>query len=140
MSTTTKQTKTEQRVLKALYRLQSHGLMESGNLATYEWLMRETMASRSALLSTCQRLVTEGKIVRRRINAADRKRWGRQWPAEYARRQAHYTLSPTMMAAMESADDLHEWFDQDMRRQTTGRREGRALQISNGGYADSDNY
>lgn len=140
MSTTTKQTKTEQRVLKALYRLQSHGLMNSSNLATYEVLMRETLASRSALLSTCQRLVTEGKIVRRRINAADRKRWERQWPAGYARRQAHYTLSPTVMAAMESADDLQEWLDEDMRRQATERRVGRGLQISDGGYAHSDNY
>lgn len=140
MSTTTKQTKTEQRVLKALYRLQSHGLMNSGNLATYEVLMRETLASRSALLSTCQRLVTEGKIVRRRINAADRKRWEPQWPADYARRQAHYTLSPAMMAAMEAADNLQEWLDEDMHRQTTGRRTGRGFQIPNGGYAHSENY
>jgi hypothetical protein len=140
MSAATKQTKTEQRVLKALYRLQCNGLLNSGNLATYEVLMQETLASRSALLSTCQRLVTEGKIVRRRINAADRKRWEPQWPAGYARRQAHYTLSPAMMAAMEAADNLQEWLDEDMRRQATEKRTGRGFQVPNGGYAHSDDY
>lgn len=139
MSAATKQTKTEQRVLQALYRLQCRGLMNSGNLATYEVLMRETLASRSALLSTCQRLVTAGTIVRRRINATDRKRWEPQWPAGYARRQAHYTLSPVMMAAMEAADNLQEWLDEDMHRQTTEKRTGRGFQIPNGGYAHSEN-
>jgi len=140
MSTATKQTKTEQRVLQALYRLQCRGLMNSGNLATYEVLMRETLASRSALRSTCQRLVTEGKIIRQKINAADRKRWERQWPAGYARRQAHYTLSPAMMAAMEAADNLQESLDEEIRRQATENRTGRGFQVPNGGYAHSENY
>lgn len=106
MNAGSKQTKTERRILQALYRLQSRGLMESGKLGTYDRLAEETMTSRSALLSTCQRLTKEGKIIRQKINAADRKQWGRLWPAGYARRQAHFSLSPTMMAAMESRDEF----------------------------------
>ena len=111
MSTTKKHTKTEQRVIQALYRLQSRGLMESGNLGTFDRLMQETLASRSALLTTCQRLVKDGTLVRHKVNAADRKRWGHRWPVGYARRQAHFSLSPTMMAAVEARDFEQEQLD-----------------------------
>lgn len=104
MSASFRQTKTEQRVLQALYRLQSSGLRESGKLATYDRLVEETLASRSALLSTCQRMTKEGKIIRQKVNTTDRKRWGRRWPVGYAKRQAHFSLSPAMMAAMETRD------------------------------------
>jgi hypothetical protein len=111
MKTPRKYTKTEQRILHALYRLQSRGLMETGHLGTFERLSQETLASRSALLSTCQRLVKQGKLVRQKINAADRKQWGRRWPVGYARRQAHFSLSPAMMAAMEAREFEREQLD-----------------------------
>jgi hypothetical protein len=106
-----RETKTEQRILQVLYRLQSRGSMESGILGTYERLMQETLVSRSSLLNTCQRLVKQGKLVRQKVNAADRKQWGRRWPVGYARRQAHFSLSPAMMAAMESRDFEREQLD-----------------------------
>lgn len=129
-----KRTKTERRVLQALYRLQTHGQMSAGKLGTYETLMRETLASRSALLSTCQRLAKEGAIIRGKINAANRKRWPRQWPVGYPKRQAHYILSPEMLAAMEAGEDLQDWLDEDIRRQRAEDRAGRGSQMSNGPY------
>jgi hypothetical protein len=56
MSETKGRTKTEQSILKALYDLQKLDNASSGKLGTYETLMEETLASRSALLSACQRL------------------------------------------------------------------------------------
>jgi hypothetical protein len=106
MSTKRKHTKTEQRVIGALYRLQSQGNMESGTLGTYERLLHDTLASRSALLTTCQRLVRDGILVRQKVNAADRKRWGRRWPVDYPRRQAYFMLSPALMAVMEAEDEF----------------------------------
>jgi hypothetical protein len=97
--------KTEQRVLSALYQLQTLGYLSSGRLGTYERLMQDTLASRSAFLSICQRLTREGKIASRKINAADRKRWGRQWPIGYERGQAHF-LSPGKLQMMEAKDDV----------------------------------
>jgi hypothetical protein len=45
------------------------------------------------------------------VNASDRKQWGRRWPVGYARRQAHFFLAPTMMAAMEARDFEREQLD-----------------------------
>lgn len=135
MSATKRRTKTERRVLRALYELQKLGDSGSGKLGTYETLMEGTLASRSGLLATCQRLTKEGVIIRRKVNAADRKRWDHQWPVGFARRQAHYTLSLEMFRTMEAAeDDFEERFDEDFRRQVAEDRAGCGLRISNCGY------
>jgi hypothetical protein len=113
MSTTRKYRKTEQRVIRTLYRLQSQGSMESVTLGIYERLLHDTLASRSSLLGSCQRLVKEGTLVRHKVNAADRKRWGRRWPAGSAKRQAYFSLSPATMAAMEARDYREKSLDDD---------------------------
>ena len=87
--------------------------MDSGNLGTFDRLMQETLASRSSLLNTCQRLVKEGILVRHKVNAADRKRWGRRWPVGYAKRQTYLCLSPAMMAVMEAREYDQEQLDDD---------------------------
>ena len=133
----TRQTKTERRILQTLYSLQTHGDMGHGKLATYEVLMAATICSRPALLMTCQRLVKEGKIVRRKINAADRKQWERQWPEGFARRQAHFALSPAMLREMEAEDDMQEWLAQERRGEVAGGQARRPLNVPDGGYSTS---
>ena len=112
MNAMRKYTKTEQRIIRALYRLQSKGSLEAGTLGTYERLLLDTLGSRSALLGACQRLVKEGILIRHKVNAGDRKRWGKRWPTGYARRQAHFSLSPAMMAATEALDYDHGLLDE----------------------------
>ena len=141
MAAAPRTTKTERRILQTLHRLQTHGDLDCGKLATYEALAEETLCSMPALLRTCQRMVQEGSIVRRKINAADRRRWERKWPVGYARRQAHFSLSLEMRRRMEAAqDDFEECFQEDFRRQIAEDQAGRGLQISNGGYPIPDGY
>lgn len=130
-------TKTERRILQALYRLQTHGDLDCGRLGTYETLMHETLCSRPGLLRTCQQMVQEGKLVRKKINAADRRRWKRQWPDGHAQRQAHFTLSPEMMKLMEVEYDMQEWLEEDHRQQVAGRRAKRLLLGPDGDYSIS---
>ena len=140
MANTAKGTKTERRILQCLYRLQTRA-DQGGQMGTYEWLMRETFASRPAILRTCQRLVREGKIIRRKINAGDRKRWERQWPLGFARRQAHFSLSLEMLGRVEAAqDNFEECFHEGFRQQIAEDQAGRGLQMSNGGYSIPDDY
>jgi DNA-binding Lrp family transcriptional regulator len=139
MSETKGRTNTEKRILRALYELQKLDDSESGKLGTYETLMEETLASRSALLSTCQRLTREGVIIRRKINSADRKRWDHCWPVGFARRQAHYSLSLETFREIEtSKDDFEERFNEWFDRQIAEDRAGCGLQIPNGGYRIHD--
>jgi hypothetical protein len=139
MSETKGRTKTEKRVLKALYELQKLDNSSSGKLGTYQTLLEETLASRSALLSTCQRLTREGVIIRRKINAADRRRWDDQWPVGFARRQAHYSLTLKMFRTMEVAeDDFEKRFNEDFDRQIAKDLAGCGLQILHGGYFTSE--
>lgn len=129
MSMAAKQTKTETRVLRAIFRLQTDGLTDIGVLATYDRLMDETMASRSALLNACQKLVKGGKLLRRKVNAGDRARWERFWPSGFARRQAHFELSPAMLEAMED-DGLEAMPDKDV----LGKGALEIVELANGGY------
>jgi hypothetical protein len=141
MSAEPRTTKTERRILQTLHRYQTHGDLECGRLATYEALADETLCSMPALLRTCQRMVQEGSIVRRKINAADRRRWEHQWRDGYARRQAHFSLSIESLRRMEAAqDDFEQCFQEDFRRQIAEDQAGRGLQISNGGYPIPDGY
>ena len=138
MNEATRQTKTERRILRTLYRLRTHGDVDCFKLGTYETLMNETLCSRPALLSTCQRLVKEGKIIRRKVNALDRKQWERLWPVGFARRQAHFSLSPAMLQVLEADDDMQEWLDEEHRRQVAGRHVEHRLEVPHGGYSIGD--
>jgi hypothetical protein len=138
MNVVEKPTKTERRVLNALYRLQTNGYLSSGRLGTYERLMEETIASKAALLCTCQRLTREGKIIREKINARDRKRWARQWPVDYARRQTHFRLSQEMLAGLEAENDLDLGAEEGDSRNFTKRKAVLSQRESNGGYFISE--
>ena len=141
MAAAARTTKTERRILQTLHRYQTHGDLDCGKLATYEALADETLCSMPALLRTCQRMVQEGSIVRRKINAADRRRWEQQWPDGYARRQAYFSLSIESLRRMEAVqDDFEERFQEDFRRQLAEDQAGRGVQISNGGYPIPDGY
>lgn len=141
MTVPAKETKTVRRILQTLYRLQINGDLDSGSLGTYERLANETLCSMPALLRACQHLVKQGRIVRRKVNGADRERWEDQWPDGYAKRQAHFTLSLDTCRSMEAAeDDFDKRFQEEFDRQIAEDRTGGGLEISNGGYHLPDKY
>jgi hypothetical protein len=125
----TKLTKTEQRVLRALYHLQREGLLELGVLATYDRLLAETMCSRAALLNACQRLVRHGKLIRCKVNAADRARWKHSWPPGFARRQTHFHLPPAMLETIEA-----EGFEASPNDDVLGKGPLDIVDCEHGGY------
>jgi len=67
-----------------------------------ERLIKETISSRAALLQTCQRLVKDQKLIRRKVNASDRARREHSWALGFARRQAHFQLPAAMLEAIEA--------------------------------------
>jgi len=66
---------------------------------------------------TCQRLVRQGQIIREKINAVDRRKWGHRWPSGYARRQTHFSLSPEMFGLMADETNFNDWLGEDQRLQ-----------------------